>query len=171
MTKEDKATVLQSLTKMALALGQEPSVERQKIYLEHLSSLPLSAILAGVQKTIDTWVYNTYPPVGYIRNQAGGNQTLEQEAEAEWYQLRNYQGPLQCMAMDGPTIQVVAAMGGRGSGAWAFGKWPSDQEGWKKKEFIGRYVAMFTPSVPTAQIPHQEAQELIARIPGASSIG
>ena len=83
MTKMEKGQILDALATMAMGLGQEPHEERNLLYIENLKDLPLTNILSAIHRITKTWKFNTFPPIGVIREQAGSQDDEKTELEDE----------------------------------------------------------------------------------------
>lgn len=90
MTKNERAMTLKALVRMAMALGQSPHEEQLVIYLDILNDLPADAAIDAINHVAKTWKFNTLPPVGVIREQAGSQDDEKTELEDE--ALRVFEG-------------------------------------------------------------------------------
>ena len=142
MTKLEKAEILKGLAALAVAFDREVSDERNRLYLEHLGDLTPLVVLDAMRSAIRSCKF--FPSIAELRELAGagtGGAALEDLAVRAWEGLRRLSGrKAYCVdALSNPiTRQCWRALGGTlGFGQWDYQK----QEEWKRKEFIGLYVA------------------------------
>lgn len=166
MTKDEKTKVLQALKVMALALGQDPNEQRQLIYLDRLKALPIQAVLKAIERTMDEWKFNTYPPIGVIRDYAGvgdNKQALEDRAALTWDNLRSLRGKAyREAALDCPiTAKCFRALGGIAN----FGMWNYEaEEKWRRKQFIELYATYSRDTRITQEFDQVESQGILQQI-------
>jgi hypothetical protein len=133
----NRKELITRITYLAVAMGKELPEERMKIYIENLADLDSEQLEQG----LDPRRYQYFPSIKEIREAVGLKiLTIEQEAETEWFRIRNLR-TLRKVDLPATTLDVVRKMGGCGSYSGSFGFWPSEEEGFKKREFIGLYVA------------------------------
>jgi len=149
----------QCLGELAEGLGVMLKPERIKFYLKVLGSLDENQIRQAFEYAAQQCKF--FPSAAELLELAGVDlpkTTLADEAEAAWLALRGFQGDLKRMPMTNVMLQIVQDMGGRGETPTAFGKWPADQEGFKRREFLRRYHDLRQTMEPVMHNPYDKPQ-------------
>lgn len=161
MTKDEKAMVVARLLELALLLGVEVNNERMLGYVENLKDVNIHAVLDGISSLIKSWKYPHFPNIADIREAAGcvdGGNPIESKAVVAWSKLRGKPGKAydrEGVVNDPIAKTVFNAMGGGYTTADGFGRWATDQEPWKRKEFIQLYLEAAKQAAAQPELSHQ----------------
>lgn len=152
------------LTDLGIFFGIDVSEPRLAMYVECLMPLPDSAIEQAIYNA--KYQCRFFPSFAELLEFSGQKAVSPtEEAEQAWYAIRAWKKPLKDMPLEGPALEVVKKMGGRGVHPTAFGQWPTDREDFKRKEFIRLYAEMRAARMDeTPQISHQAVRDSQNRV-------
>lgn len=140
----EKLAITTALRELAGAFGAPMGEVRLKWYLEPMSHWPDEAVVRAFSLAKQQSKF--FPSYAELLEFSGLKPlTTKEKAEQEWYRIRAWRGDILKMPLHGIGLTVVKEMGGRGVFPTCFGNWDGQQEAFKMKEFIHRYVALYSP--------------------------
>lgn len=177
MTRQEKEAVVGKLFRLAFLLGVDVKEERLFGYVDSLNDLNISAVLDGVDSVIKSWKYPHFPNIADIREAAGcvdGGNPVEARAVAAWTKLRGKLGQAYDrtgFADDPIAKKVFNAMGGGYTTPDGFGRWSTEQDPWKRKEFIRLYMEAAKVRAVPQEMTDQARAGVVVEWPRRGALG
>ena len=141
MEAQDLDQYITGLQKLAVFFDKPLTEERMALFLEKISLLAPEQFNQAIEYAMEQCVF--FPVPAQLFELVGvelPTAQVEQEASVEWLKLRRPGCFVDKLNLSRLVLRVVNEMGGRGNYPSSFGNWPVEQEPYRKKEFLHRYL-------------------------------
>ena len=130
------------LQELAIGLGVELPEERIEFYLKALHEIPEAPMRMALERAAKECKFFPTPVElielsGFVETEA----QARHQAIQWWNKMRTWRKNFKHMPLPDNILAIVRQMGGRGDLPTSFGKWPDQEDRFKKQEFIGHYLA------------------------------